>query len=70
MQAGHQDSKKRVGFVWFIVEAFLENQMHCSKLVNFASDINPFGILGKDLMLWAGCDEVLIGPSTLHLKIG
>lgn len=51
LQAGHQDSKKRGGFVWFIVGVFLENQMHYSKLVNFASDVLPFGTLGMGLML-------------------
>lgn len=69
LEAGHQDSKKRVGFVWIVVGAFLENQMHYSKLVNFASDVLPFGILGKSLMLWERCDEPLISPSTLHLRI-
>lgn len=64
-----QDSKKRVGFVWFIVGAFLENQIHYSKLVNFASDVLPFVILGKGLMQWEGCDVALKGPSTLHFKI-
>lgn len=69
LQAGHRDSKKRVGFVLFIVGTFLDYQMHCSKLMNFASDVLPFGILGKGLMLWEGWDEALIGPSTLHFKI-